>query len=59
MSVWVSGMYEARVANRNVAVDLAMNQENGNICYGCGIFRGDFVHVEVVFQACAKEGDFD
>jgi hypothetical protein len=42
----------------NVAVDLAVNQENGGFSCGYGIFGRDFLHLQVVFEAGTEEGDF-
>jgi hypothetical protein len=47
------------VAEGDVAVDFAVDEENGDVGSGGGIFGGDFIHVEVIFQAGAEEGDFD
>ena len=52
-------MNQPRVPHRNVAVDLAVNQEYRDFC-GCdGIFRGNILHAEVILHARAEEGDFD
>ena len=43
----------------NVAVDLAVDEQNRDRGCGHGVFRGNIFHVEVVLQAGAKECDFD
>ena len=55
----ISGVDDLRMAHGNVAIDLAVNQENRDRRGGDGIFRGNILHVEVILQAGAEEGDFD
>lgn len=47
------------VANGNVAVDLAVDQENWNSCRLRGIFGGDSGHVEVVLPTRAEKRNLD
>lgn len=59
LGVGISGADNLRVTQGNVAVDLAVNQENRD-CRGCdGIFRGNILHAEVILQAGAEKGNFD
>ena len=59
LGVWISRVDDLRMAHGNVAVDLAVNQENRDR-RGCdGIFGRNILHAEVVLQAGAEEGDFD
>ena len=39
------------VTNRNVAIDLTVNEEDGNACSGDRIFGRNFIHVKVVLPA--------
>jgi len=57
--VWGVGMDSFRMANWDVAIDLAVDQEDWDGRCGCGIFGRDVLHVEVILQARAEEGDFD
>ena len=57
--VWGAGMDSFRVADGDVAVDLAVDQEDWDCRCGCGILGRDVVHVEVILQTHAEEGDFD
>ena len=59
LGVWVAGVDAAGVADGDVAVGLAVDEEDWDGGRGYGIFGGDFLHVEVVLQAGAEEGDFD
>jgi hypothetical protein len=57
--VAISRFYSAGMANRYVAVDLTVNQEDWDLC-GChGIFWRDLLHVEMVLGADVEESEFD
>jgi hypothetical protein len=49
----------ARVAEGNVAVDLAVNEENWNFRGGDGVLGRDLLHVQVMFPADVEESEFD
>ena len=57
--IWGVGVVSLRVADGDVAVDLAVDQEDWDCRCGGGIFGRDVVQVEVILQAHAEEGDFD
>ncbi len=57
--VGITGVDDFRMADRNVAVDFAVNQKNWDFGCGNGIFGRNFVHVKFVFQSGSEEGDFD
>ena len=59
LSVGIARVDQLRMTDWNVAVDLAVNQENRNVCPGDGIFGRDFLHVEAVLKAGAQESDLD
>ncbi len=59
LGVGIARVDEAGVADWDVAVDLAVDEKDGGRRCGDGIFRRNLLHVEVVFQAGAEEGDFD
>jgi len=59
LGVGSASVNAAGVADRNVAVDFAVNQENGDRGGGGGIFWRNVLHVEVVLQAGADESDLD
>lgn len=59
LSVRISGVNDAGMADGNVAVDLAVDEQNRDRGCGHGVFRGNVFQVEVVLQAGAKECDFD
>jgi hypothetical protein len=59
LGVWVTGADAAGVADGDVAVDLAVNEKDRDRRCGDGLFRRDFLHVEVIFPVRAEEGDFD
>jgi len=59
LSVRISGVNDAGMAARNVAVNLAVDEQNRDRGCGHGVFRGNVFHVEVVLQAGAKECGFD
>jgi hypothetical protein len=58
-NVGIAGLDTMRVADRNVAVDLAVNQGNWNrgCCYR--IFWGDLLHAESVLPSDVEESEFD
>ena len=59
LGVGIMHVNQARVTDWDVAVDLAVNQKNRD-CGDCdGVFRRNLLHVEMIFPACAEEGDFD
>ena len=59
LSVRISGVNDAGMADGNVAVNLAVDEQNRDRGCGHGVFRGNVFQVEVVLQAGAKECDFD
>jgi hypothetical protein len=59
LSVGGEGVNSARVADWNIAVDLAVDEKDWDAGRGGGIFGRDLIHVEVVFPTGAEEGDFD
>ena len=59
LRVRIARVNEAGVAHGDVAVDLAVDEENRDGRRSDGIFRRNFLQVEVVFPAHAQEGDFD
>ena len=56
---WIAGLDLARVANGYVAVDLAVNQEDWDLCGCYGIFWRDLLHIEMVLGADVEERKFD
>jgi hypothetical protein len=58
-SVVVTVMDLPGMTNRNVAIDLAMNEEDGNARGGDRIFGGNLIHVQVVLPADLEESKFD
>ena len=59
LSIGGECLNSARVADWNVAVDIAVNEKDWNAGRGGGIFGRDLIHVEVIFPAGAKKCDFD
>lgn len=57
--IWVVGVNFLRVADRNVAVDLAVDQKDGDLRSCDGLFRRNLLQMEVVFPAGAEECGFD
>lgn len=57
--ILVAGLNAARVARRNVAVDLAVNQKNRNLRSCDRIFWRDLLHVEVVLETDVEESKLD
>ena len=58
---WCPGIVRldlAGVADWNVAINLAMDQEDWNFCCSCGIFGRDRLQIEVVLPACTEKCDF-
>jgi hypothetical protein len=55
----IAGLDAAGVAKGDVAVDLAVNQEDGNVGGRDCVFWRDLPHVEVIFPADIEEGEFD
>lgn len=53
-----AGLNAAGVPDRNVTVELAVNEENRNCRGGDRIFGRNLLHVEVIFKAGAKKCDF-
>src|SRR5208282_374371 len=52
-------MNEARMPNGNVSIDLAVNQENGDLRDRDRIFGRDLLQVEPIFPAGAQKSSFD
>ena len=59
LSARIAGVDTAGMADGDVAVDLAVDEEDWDGGRGYGIFGRDFLHVEVVLPAGAEEGDFN
>jgi len=53
LRAWCCGVDEAGVTDGDVAVDLAVDQEDWNMCRGCGILGRDFGHIKAVLPARA------
>ena len=56
--IWGAGVDATRVADGDVAVDLAVNQKDRDRGGGYGILRRDIFHFEVILQARSQEGYF-
>src|SRR5215475_13432350 len=55
----IASLDRARVANGNIAVLLAMNEENWHLAGRRGIHRGNLGEVDAVVQASISECHFD
>ena len=55
----IDGLDEARMAYRNVAVVLPVNEKDGHVGSGNGVSGGNGLHVEMVFPSDIKEGTLD
>ena len=58
LRVGIAGVDDLRMTGWNVAIDLAVNQENRDCCSCGGILWGNLLHVQVVLPTRAEEGDF-
>lgn len=59
LGFWISSVDGFGVADGDIAVDLAVNEKDRDVCMRDGIFGGNLLHVEVILPAGAKEGDLD
>lgn len=59
LSDGIAGADAAGVADGDVAVKLAVDEQNRDVVGGYGIFRGDFLHVQLILPTGAEKGDFD
>ena len=57
--MWIAGFDSQRVAEGNVAVDLTVNEQDGNFGGGNDIFWRDLLHVDAIFPAGIEEREFD
>jgi hypothetical protein len=56
--LWGARVNRAGMADRDVAVEFSVNEENRDRRGGDGVFGGNLLHVEAVLQARAEKGDF-